>query len=144
MEFLRLKVRKRHGTGAYENFDVPRVEWGACRITQQPVHNDKDVHENNHKLNHGHRRPTSSIGETFPHEWMLCRRLQTGLMHAWSRHMRRSRTTIVQEGGVSAPATSRAVKMICESSVVSAGLAAYVLRVSKVPWEGCYGGGGTG
>ncbi|CAN0322817.1 unnamed protein product, partial [Ectocarpus sp. 8 AP-2014] len=116
-----------------------------------------------------------SIGETFPHEWMLCGKIQVELTRAWSQGMGPSRTTDehvkgghqseqgmggdvcrdggspVREGRVAAAtaagegkakkktdggeldsaATRRAVKMICESMVVSAGFAAYVLRISK-------------
>ncbi|CBJ27948.1 conserved unknown protein [Ectocarpus siliculosus] len=118
-----------------------------------------------------------SIGETFPHEWMLCGKIQAELTRAWSQGMGPSRTadehvkgghqseqgmdgdvcrdggSPVREGRVAAAtaagegkgkakkktdggeldsaATRRAVKMICEAMVVSAGFAAYVLRISK-------------
>ncbi|CAM9311371.1 unnamed protein product [Ectocarpus sp. 8 AP-2014] len=116
-----------------------------------------------------------SIGKTFPHEWMLCGKIQAQLTRAWSQGKGTSRNSDehvkggdrseqvmggdvcrdggspVREGGVTAATTAgkgraneetgegkidsaairRAVKMICESTVVSAGLAAYVLQISK-------------
>ncbi|CAN0533916.1 unnamed protein product, partial [Ectocarpus sp. 12 AP-2014] len=119
--------------------------------------------------------PYGTIGKTFPHEWMLCGKIQAQLTRAWSQGKWTSRTSgehvkggdrpeqemggdvcrdggsPVREGGVTAATTSgegraneetgggkpdsaairRAVKMICESTVVSAGLAAFVLRISK-------------
>ncbi|CAM9604882.1 unnamed protein product [Ectocarpus sp. 4 AP-2014] len=118
---------------------------------------------------------TYGSGETFPHEWMLCGKIQVELTRAWSQGMGPSRTTdehvegghqseqgmgghVCRDGGSSvrkgraaaataagegkakkktaggeldSAATRRAVKMICESMVVSAGIAAYVLRISK-------------
>ncbi|CAM9168896.1 unnamed protein product [Ectocarpus fasciculatus] len=116
-----------------------------------------------------------SMGKTFPHEWMLCGKIQTQLTRAWSQGIGQPRTddervkggdqpeqgmgvtagrdggSPVREGGVTAAtaagegrangktgggkldsaAIRRAVKTICESTVVSAGFAGYVLRISK-------------